>query len=105
MILRRFKEAKSLLRTTIPVARRVLGENHELTLKTRVIYVMTRYADNDATLDDLREAATMLGELERTAQQIFGGAHPLTSHIEISLRAMGAVLATQETPSPPPGSA
>merc|ERR1712139_77925 len=31
--LKRFEEAKSLLRKTIPVARRVLGESSDLTLK------------------------------------------------------------------------
>ena len=35
--LERYEEAKSLLRKTMPVARRVLGENHDLTLKMRWI--------------------------------------------------------------------
>ena len=33
--LKRFEEARSLLRRTIPVARRVLGESNEITLKMR----------------------------------------------------------------------
>ena len=33
--LERFEEAKSVLRKTTRVARRVLGENHEFTLKMR----------------------------------------------------------------------
>ena len=33
--LKRFKEAKSLLRKTIPVARSVLGDNHRLTFRMR----------------------------------------------------------------------
>ena len=36
--LRRFEEAKSLLRKTIPIARRVLGDGHELTLRMRSMY-------------------------------------------------------------------
>ena len=36
--LRRFEEAKSLVRKTLPVARRVLGESNELTLKMRWSY-------------------------------------------------------------------
>ena len=36
--LRRFEEAKSLLRKTIPIARRVLGDGHELTLRMRSTY-------------------------------------------------------------------
>ena len=52
--LERFEEAKSLLRKTMPVARRVLGESHELTLKMRWIYAAALYRDDGATLDDLR---------------------------------------------------
>ena len=36
--LQRFEEAKSLLRKTIPIARRVLGDGHELTLRMRSMY-------------------------------------------------------------------
>ena len=36
--LRRFEEAKSLLRKTIPIARRVLGDGHDLTLRMRSLY-------------------------------------------------------------------
>ena len=36
--LKRFEEAKSLLRKTIPVARRVLGESHDLTLRMKRNY-------------------------------------------------------------------
>jgi hypothetical protein len=38
--------------------------------------------DSGATLDDLREAVTTLEEIERTAQRVLGGAHPLVVHIE-----------------------
>ena len=39
-----------------PVARRVLGENHRLTLKMRSgHYAQALYKDAGATLDDLRE--------------------------------------------------
>ena len=46
--LQRFKEAKSLLRKTVPVARHVLGEGHRLTLKMRWNYAMALYRDADA---------------------------------------------------------
>ena len=39
-ILRRFKEAKALLRKLLPVARRVLGEADEVTLNLRRLYAM-----------------------------------------------------------------
>ena len=80
--LQRFEEAKSVLRKTMPVARRVLGEVHEITLRLRWIYAMTLYDDPAATLDDLRESVTTLEDLERTARRVLGGAHPIVADFE-----------------------
>ena len=41
--LERFEEAKSLMRQTIPVARRVLGEGHDLTFTLRSVYANALY--------------------------------------------------------------
>ena len=60
--LQRHEEARSLLRKTMPVARRVLGENTEATLRMRLHYEKVLYLDAGATLDDLREAVTTLEE-------------------------------------------
>ena len=90
--LERFKEAKSLLRRQIPVARRVLGEGGRLTLKMRWTYAQTIYKDDGATLDDLREAVTTLEDAERIARRVLGGAHPLTAGLESELRAARAAL-------------
>ena len=98
--LKRFEDAKSLLRSTVPVARRVLGESHEITLKMRLIYARVLYNDTGATLDDLSEAVTMLGETERIARRVMGGAHPLAMLIERALRNARAALRACETPSP-----
>jgi hypothetical protein len=92
------------MRKTIPVARRVLGESHEIMLWIRWTYARALYEDDDATLDDLREAVTTLEDLTRTARRVLGGAHPLTTGIEGELRKARATLAARETPSPPPGS-
>ena len=78
----RYQEAKSLLRTKMPVARRVCGDNNDNTLRMRLIYAMSLYENNDATLDDLREAVTTLEDTERTARRVLGGAHPITRGIE-----------------------
>ena len=98
--LRRFDEAKSLLRKMVPVARRVVGEGHELTLKMRKIYAealyRSLYSDAGATLDDLREAVSTLAEIEQTARRVLGGAHPLTSSMELSLQDARAALAARE---------
>ncbi len=94
--LQRFEEAKALIRKTVPVARRILGESDELTLKMRTIYALALYEDDSATLDDLQEAVTTLEDTERTARRVLGGAHPLTTAIERSLRNARAVLRARE---------
>jgi len=97
--LRHFEEAKSLLRKTIRVARRVLGENHELTLRMRWCYGKALYSDANAPLDDLREAVLKHEELERIARRVLGGAHPMVAGIEKDLRNARILLAAHETPS------
>ena len=97
--LKRFEEAKSLMRKTMPVARRVLGESNEITLKMRNIYAGWLYKD-DATLDDLREAVTTLEDIEPTARRVLGVSHPTTSLIAGRLRAARAALSARETQQP-----
>jgi hypothetical protein len=91
--LQRFEEAKTLLRKSMPVARRVFGESKDLTLMIQQSYARALYMDDGATLDDLREAVNTLEETARTAQRVLGGAHPLVVEIEESLRRARAVLA------------
>ena len=97
--LQRFEEAKSLLRKTLPVARRVLSKNNETTLRTRWIYADALYWDPAATLDNLREAVTTLEDTERIARRVLGGAHPTVANIEISLQNARAALRAREPPS------
>ena len=96
-----FEEVKSVLRKTLPVARRVLGDGHRVTLKMKKVYASALYMDDGATLDDLREAETMLEEIERVARRVLGGAHPLTVGIEDQLRDARAALRARETPPSP----
>jgi ABC-type transporter Mla subunit MlaD len=84
----------------IPVARRALGEGHRLTLKMRLNYAQTLFADIAATLDELHEAVSTLEDATRTARQVFGGAHPLTESIERCLQNARATLRARETLSP-----
>jgi tetratricopeptide (TPR) repeat protein len=94
--LQRFEEAKSLMRRTVPVARRVLGENDETRLRMRWMYATALYYDKGATLEDLREAVTTLEETARTARRVLGGAHPITVKIEHALPKARAALAARE---------
>ena len=91
--LKGYDEARSLLRKTVPVAQRVLGESHEVTLRLRWIYARALFEDVDATLDSgldhLREALTTLEETGRIARRVFGSEHPLATEIrDTSFRAM-----------------
>ena len=92
----RFEEARSLLRKTMPVARRVLGEAHEITLGMRQNYAQGLLENSAATLDDLREAVTTLEETKQMRRRVFGGAHPLTQNLERGLRKARAVLRASE---------
>ncbi len=97
--LQRFGEARSLLRKTVLVARRVHGDNQELVTSLRRNYARVLYDDPGATLDDMREAVTTLEELERIARRVLGGAHPLTTNIGTNLRDARAALRAREKPS------
>ena len=98
--LQRFEEAKALLRKMMPVARRVLGESYETTLKMRTVYARALFLDAGATLEDLREAVTTLGDVVRIARRVFGGEHPLTMALGEDLQDARAALRARETPSP-----
>ena len=98
--LKSFKEGKSLLRKSILVAQRAHGENDEITVKMRSLYAQSLYADDGATLDDLREAVSTLEATARTARRVFGISHPLTKDIEADLRLSRAMVRARETPSP-----
>jgi hypothetical protein len=97
--LKRFKEARSLMREAIPVARRVLGESQEHTLRIRTNYARSLSSGDGAPLDDLREAVTTFEDVGRIARRVLGGAHPFTVDIEHALREARAALTTRETPS------
>ena len=64
----------------------------------RWIYAIALRDDDGATLDDLREAVTMLEDAERIARRFLGSANPVTPGIEESLlRARAALSAELET--------
>ena len=96
--LQRFEEARSLLRKTMPIARRVLGEGDDLGLGIRANYALALYDNPAATLDDLREAVTTFEETARSARRVFGGEHPFTVEVEGNLRNARVALRARETP-------
>ena len=95
--LKRYAEVKALLHKAVPVARRVLGENHEVTLKMRWTYAMARLQGH--TRD--REAVTTLEDVARITRRVFGGAHPMAVGVDRALRNSRSVLAARETRQEP----
>ena len=96
-------EVKSLLRKTVPVARRALGESHDVTLMMRNVYARSLYLVPDATLDDLRESVETLEETAQIARRVFGSSHPDVVRIEASLRKARAALRAREETQPSGG--
>ena len=94
--LQRFEEARSVLRKAKPVARRVLGESNDITLRLRMNYARALFADPAATLDDLREAVNTIEDTQRIARRVFGDAHPLTKGTEYDLK-VAALRVREET--------
>ena len=90
--MRRFEEVRSLLRKTMPVARRVLGELHRLALKMRWLYARALYMDKGVSLDDRREAVATLESVANSWKRVFGQAHPETPMVQGALKhARGAL--------------
>ena len=99
--IKRFQEAKSLLRKVMPVARRVLGENDETTLRMRWNYgeALYRGADSSTLDDDIREATRTLEDAGRAARRVLGGEHPTAVGIYCSLKFLREALRACDTPS------
>ena len=95
--LNHFGEVKTLLGRMVPVARRVLGESNDVTLKMRRMYASALCRDTGATLDDLREAVTRFEDTERVARRVLGGGHPFTKETEGELRNARGVLCVCES--------
>ena len=104
LYLQGFKEAKKLMRRTIPVARRVLGENHEMPLRMRWQYVISLHDDDCATLADHREAVETLDSVAKSWKRVFGESHPETPRVQNALataREKLARAAASESQPPP----
>ena len=97
--LKRFKEAKSLLRRTIPVMQRILGESHADTLRMRWIYARALYMDEGATLNDLHESVETLESVARVWIRVFGEAHPETPKAQDALKIARGALAARRAAS------
>ena len=71
-----FAEAKALISETLPIARRVYGDAHDITLGLRYKIPHSIVLNPDATRKDLHGAKEELEDLLRTTRRIFGNSHP-----------------------------
>jgi len=97
--LERYTETKTLMRRTIRISRRVLGEDSRMTLKMRWNYAEALYQDPGANLDDLCKAVATLEETERTARRVFGSSHPETPRVQTALKQAREALAARAASS------
>ena len=77
--LEHYEGVKSLLRRTIPVTRRVLGDDDRITLTMRTSYALALFEDEGAALDDLHESVETLEDANRIARRVLGASHPTTA--------------------------
>jgi hypothetical protein len=95
--LERYQEVKSLMRKMLPVARRVLGESHDVTLRMQWIYARPLYSDTNATLGELRAAVKTLEEAEGIARRVLGASNPLAGELETALQDSRTALARKSS--------
>ena len=82
--LRRFEEAKILLRKMVPVAQRVLGTEHDITLSLREDLSLATL-DGESSAEEKREALRMLEDVAAVMRRVLGPAHPDTLHAQEKL--------------------
>jgi len=87
-------EAISLMREQLPLVKRVLDNDHELTLKFQKLYAKTLFAPPDGPWSEEKVRARGLMEaFTRSARRVLGPAHPETRHGEKLLETMTKILA------------
>ena len=101
----RFEEGKALLHRTMPVARRVLGDTHEYTIRMRWGYARALHNDPSATLENLRDAVETFESVVRLWTRVFGAAHPETplvqGALEMARKTLARATAASESKSAP----
>ena len=85
--LERFQEAKRLLRKVIPVARRVLGNEHNLTLSLCEDLSRATLLDGDSSAEEVREAVRALEDTLGVWRRVLGPQHPNTQRVQQNLEA------------------
>ena len=85
--LRRFQEAKRLLREVIPVARRVLGNEHTSTLSLCEDLSRATILDVECSANERREAIRTVEDTLGVMRRVLGPQHPDTKRVQQNLEA------------------
>ena len=92
---RHFAEARKLINETLPIARRVCGDAHDLTLGHRYMLPRSIVLNPDATQENLRVAKEELEDLLRTTRRVFGTSHPRVELVRNLLKTANDRLSTE----------
>ena len=84
LTLQRFEEAKKVLRKVVPVAQRVLGTEHDITLSLRED-LSRATLDGGSSANEKRQALRTLEEVAGVMRRVLGPAHPETLHAQEEL--------------------
>jgi len=68
------------------VARRVLGDSDDITLRMRCLHANALYRGSNATLNDLSEAVETFYDTTQIARRVLGRAHPTVRSTEMGLQ-------------------
>ena len=90
-----FAEARTLINETLPIARRVYGDAHDLTLGHRYMLPRSIVLNPDATQENLRVAKGELEDLLPTTRRIFGNSHPRVELVRNLLEGANQRLSSQ----------
>ena len=85
------------MRKTMPVARRALSDEHDLTLNLRKVYAESLYLDASATRGDVAQAVAIYEDLLPRTRRVFGADHPRWRHVPKTLERMRKKLASFDT--------
>ena len=81
-----FTDAAALVNETLPTARRVCGDAHDITLGLRFLLTRSIVLNPDTTQEDLRGAKEEAESLLRTTRRVFGTSHPRVELVRTLLK-------------------
>ena len=104
-----FKEARTLLRKNIRVARRTRDDRNEFVLDLRANYARAIYRDTNSSRGAVHDAVAIIEDVVRTSRRVYGIRHPFFAEYRQDLERARMRLADDESrealaaPAPPTG--